>query len=248
MRVSNDNRSPELSERIRLLSEVVSHRCARTTSERDASNLLRSHADARGGSPRNSADDRRRDKALDDCPNAWVTTTFIMSALASTLRVHVADRVGDYLPSLDLFADILNPLLREGRTIVEPSRTATELQFSQDMSEMPYIALRPAWLAAEYFDAAFLVTTAFEEHRAFYQRAFGYEKWSAPRACSRSNRNVICLGLPLSRARERVEARFPYLRSSQAERDVLYGHRTTPRAAKGGGLMARPLITAKSSP
>jgi hypothetical protein len=230
MNVSNDNRTPEFADRIRSLTDVISHRCARTASERQASDRLRSQADARSGSRVLVEDARRRDKMLDDCPNAWVTTTFVAKELASALRIHLANRVGDYAPSLDLFANVLNPLLRRGRTIVDASRPVTALQFAQKMSEMPYIALRPAWMAAEYFEADFVVTTVVSEHRAFYQRAFGYDEWSEPRKCAGLNRNLTCMGLNFARARDQVEVKFPFLQSSKAEREALFRRWTAPRA------------------
>jgi hypothetical protein len=203
--------------------------------ERDASDWLRSEADMRSGSKSPHPDARWRDKLLDDGSNAWVTTTFIADELASTLRIDVANREGDYLPSFDIFADVLEPLLRDGHTIVEATRLATRLRIAQGMSELPYIALRPAYLAAEYFNADFIVTTDRAEHRAFYQRAFGYEQWGEARKCSRLNRDVTCMGLNFLRVRDRVEAKFPYLRSSKAEREALFRRRTAPRAVTAAG-------------
>jgi hypothetical protein len=230
MRASNDNRPPGFSARIRPLFEEVSHRCPRTPVEKDAVNWLRGEADDRRGLLRPPSDSRRHDKSLDASANAWVTTTFIENDLASTLRIHLANDENDYLPSLDIFADVVEPLLRDGSTIVDTTRLETRLELAQRIPIMPFIALRPAWLAAEYFDADFIIATVCEEHLAFYQRAFGFERWSEPRQCPHFNLVESSMGLNFNAVRDRVEATYPFLRSSEAEREALFRRWTALRA------------------
>jgi hypothetical protein len=230
MNASNDNRRPGYSNRMRRLFEEVWHRCPRTPVEKDAVDWLRGQSDDRRGCARSRAEGRRHDKLLDNSPNAWVTTTFIENDLASTLRLHLANGENDYLPSLDLFGDVLKPLLREGGAIVDTTRLATRLELSQKIPVMPFIALRPAWLAAEYFDADYIVAAVSQEHHAFYQRAFGFDLWSEPRECPHFGIEVSCMGLNFNAVRDRIEATYPFLRSSKAERQSLFRRLTAPRA------------------
>src|SRR5450432_4265046 len=135
MSASNDNRSPGATARIGRLSREVWHRRSRTPGDTRAVNWLRSQADERSGFERYFADGELEDKSLDGFQNAWVTTTFIGGELASTLRIHVANGESDYLPSLDVFGDVLKRSIREGGTILETTRAAARLEISQRVPE-----------------------------------------------------------------------------------------------------------------
>jgi hypothetical protein len=210
------------SDRVLRLLERVEHRCAYTRAEKEAAYRLRYEAYIRQGLIEPRLDGRLYDEAYDDAPNAWITTTFIDGELASTVRVHVATDENSVLPSLSVFSDVLMPHLRMGRVIVDPTRLAARLEFGR-FPELPYIALRPAWMAGEHFEADFGLVSIVEHHQAFYRRVFGYAPWCEPRDYPDVNCKIACMGLDFRAARERVEARYPFFRSTRAERDALFG-------------------------
>jgi hypothetical protein len=218
-----DGASSRFSDRVLRLLEKVEHRCANTRSEREAVHRLRHEGDVRQDIIEPRADGLADDKALDDAPNAWITTTFIDGELASIMRIHVGADETDAIPSLGAFSDVIMPHLRTGRTIVDPTRLVARLEFARRFPELPYIALRPAWLAAEYFEADFVLATILQRQRAFYQHALGYRLWREPRDHQDFNRQVACMALDFSAAKERVEARYPFFRSTWAERDAVFG-------------------------
>lgn len=225
MLATSQDCKPSFSERMLRLRERSEHRCARTPSEKEAAYRVRYDAYIRQQliAPR---DDRMlRDECFDDTPNAWITTTFIDRALASTFRIHVAERPGDPLPSARVYADVIAPRLESGCVLVDPTRLAARLTFAGSLSELPFLALRPAWLAAEHFDADFVLATVTADHQPFYRRVFGYEAWSEPRDYPGFKHKVACLGLDFRAARARVETRFPVFRSTAAEREALFGRR-----------------------
>jgi hypothetical protein len=208
------------SDRVLHLLDRVGHRRARTRREIDAVYRLRREAASRRGLEAYA--EALSDEALDKAPNTWITTTFIDGDLASTLRIRLIVGENDGLQSLHVFSDIVKPYLRDGHTIIDASRLVTSLEYSKRFPEIPYIALRPAWLAAEYFGADFIVTIACEEHQPFYRRIFGYEPWCEPRRYPYLNCEASCMGLEFRAVKERVEANCPVLRSSQSERDALF--------------------------
>jgi hypothetical protein len=220
-----DGATSRFSDRVLRLLERVEHRCAETRSEKEAVYRLRYDAYIRQGLIEARFDGQLYDRALDEAPDAWITTTFIDGKLASTFRVHVAVDESSALPSRCAFSDVIMPHLRKGRVIVDPTRLAAHVEFSRLFPELPYLALRPAWLAAEYFEADFVLATTVEKHLPFYQRAFGYAPWCEPRAYPGFNRNVACMGLDFRAAKESVEARYPFFRSTQAERNALFARR-----------------------
>lgn len=214
--------SNRFSDRVLRLLERVEHRCAITHAEKNAVYELRRRTKIRQRLTASGAEDQLYDKAFDDASNAWATMTFIDGELASTLRVHVAADEKDPLPSLGAFSDVIMPRLRSWCVIVDATRPAAQLEFARSLPELPYIALRPAWLAAEYFEADFILATVVEQHQAFYGRAFGYQPWCEPRGCLDFNDKATCMGLDFRAAKERIEKRYPFFRSTRGERDALF--------------------------
>jgi hypothetical protein len=213
----------KFSDRMLRFLDRVEHRRADTRSEKEAVYRLRYEAYVRQGLIAPRTEGHLYDSAFDDASNSWITTTFIDGQLASTFRVHVATDENSPLPSLVPFSDAIMPRLRMGRVIVDPTRLAARLEFSRRFPELPYFALRPAWLAAEHFGADFVVATIVDKHQAFYRHAFGYESWCEPRDYPAFNLKVACMGLDFRAAKERVENRYPFFRSTQVERDALFG-------------------------
>jgi hypothetical protein len=211
------------SDRVLRLLERVEHRCVRTQTEKEAVYKLRYEAYIRQGliSPR--LDGRLHDRIFDFAPNAWITATYIDGELASTIRVNVAAEESGALPSLGAYSDLITPHLRSGRMIVDLTRFAAELEFARRYPEFPYVAMRPAWLASQHFDTDFTLATIVEQHVPFYRRAFGYQLWCEPRDYPDFNLKVACMGLDFRAARARLEARYPFFRSTKAEREALFG-------------------------
>ncbi|MGA2042130.1 MAG: hypothetical protein ABSG83_02035 [Roseiarcus sp.] len=227
--------------------ERVEYRCARTNAEKEAAYRLRYEAYIRQGLIASRADGMLYDKGVDDAPNAWITTMFIDGELASTVRIHVADRASAAIPSVDPFSDLIMPHLNAGRMIVDPTRLAAELEFARRFPELPYLALRPGWMAGEHFGADFGIVSVVGQHQAFYRRVFGYAPWCEPRDYPGFNLKVACMGLDFRAAKERVEARHPAFRSTNAEREILFGrHESRPRHRVSGGSVG--LLSACAGP
>jgi hypothetical protein len=215
------------SERVLRLLERVEHRCAITAAEKEAAYRLRYEAYIRQKLIDARADGQLYDGEYDDAENAWITTTFIDGELASTVRVNVAVGENGALPSLSVFSDVIAPYLRTGRVVVDMTRLAARLEIAKRVPELPYIALRPVWQAAEYFEADRTVANVLLPHLAFYRLKFGYEQWTEPRDYPYANARTSCMGLDFRAVKERVEARYPFFRSTSAERQALFGQLPT---------------------
>jgi hypothetical protein len=81
-----------------------------------------------------------------------------------------------------------------------------------------------------HFDADIVLATVAVEHIPFYQRVFGYEALCEPRDYPLVHFKIVCLALDFPAVRDSVEARYPFLRSTNAEREALFGQRCDPRA------------------
>lgn len=171
------------------------------------------------------ADLRLYDKEYDNTPNAYLTMTSIRGEFASTCRIHVANSIDETLPSRAVFSDLIDPYLRAGLTVVDPTRLAANLEASRAYPELPFLALRPGWLAGAHFGADIGLVSVAVEHMAFYQRVFGYEPLCEPREYPLLTFKVVCMALRFPEARDSVEARYPFFSSTKAERDALFGRR-----------------------
>jgi hypothetical protein len=221
------------SDRVLRLLERVEHRTAVTTAEKEAVYRLRYEAYLRENFIEPTADERLYDEIYDEASNCWNIGTFIDGELAGVVRVHVATEEGDILPSESVFADVIELRRKEGRVIVDPTRFATGLEFSRRFPEMPYLTVRPGWMSGEYFGADYILATMRVEHQAYYKRVFGYQAWSEPRDYPLVNRRIVCMGIDYPVQRERVEARYPFFRSTAEERERLFGERLAFRRTGG---------------
>jgi hypothetical protein len=215
--------APRFSERMLRLLNSVESRFAGAPAEKEA--LQRILYKAKGhGSIGPSAVDVLADSS--QAPKARVTTTRIDGELATTMRIDVAEDEYDTLPALDAFSDVVAPHLRSGRVVLEFSQVDMGFDFSKSFPELPFVALRPAWLAARYFQADFVIATISVAHQAFYRRVFGFAPWCEPRQRPNSDCAIACIGLDFLANRERLEARYPFLCSTRTERNALFTERS----------------------
>ena len=78
------------------------------------------------------------------------------------------------------------------------------------------------WAAMEFFGAHSLLATVRAEHQAFYKRLLGHHAVCAPRAYPNLQKPISLMTLDYQDARERVQARHPFFRSTYFERRMLF--------------------------
>jgi hypothetical protein len=218
------------SDRILRFLERVEYRRAETPAEKDAIYRLRYDAYMREGAIEPDGSGRFHD-AFDEVSNVWIIGMFIDGELASSIRFHVAAREDEPLPASTVFPDILGPRLRRGEIVVDPTRFVTRLEFSRRFAEMPYLTVRPGWMAGEFFKADFILATIRSEHQGYYRRVFGHETWSAARDYPTLKKPIACMGLDYFAMRDRVQQRYPFYKSTVAERNALFERSSNPTAA-----------------
>jgi hypothetical protein len=233
------------SDRVLRLLERVEHRCAETRAEKEAVYRLRYDAYVRQKLIEPRADRQLYDEEYDDASNTWIMTTFIDDELASTLRVNVAADEKGRLPSLSVFSDVIMPHLRMGRVVVDLTRLAARLELARRFPELPYLTMRPAWQAAEYFGADRVVVNVLRQHLAFYRHTFGCAPWTEARDYPYANCKTFCIGVDFRAVKERVEARHPFFRSTSAERKALFGRQAAPLSRRWNSPEGRVRVPAE---
>ena len=223
MHVHASGHSSRFADRAAKMLERVEHRPALCRADREAAYRLRYDAYLRQNLLNPRIDAILYDEVYDESPNSLTTLTYIEGELASTVRLHaMADEVA-VSPAHDVFPDVLGPLLRRHRVIIEPARLAARAEMARRFPELPYFALRPPWMAAHHFNADHIVLSCASGHEGYYRRVYHFQTWSGLRSYPKVTAKVICIGLDFAAERERVEARYPSFRSTATEREALLG-------------------------
>ena len=171
-----------------------------------------------------------RDK-YDELPNSFVFGIYFDGRLVSTLRLHHATERYPLSPSTDVFGEELMPRVAAGETFIDPSRFAADMEWSGTLRTLPYITLRLAVLGCKYFNPTYCLTAVKEDHASFYRRIFRSEEAAEPRTYPGL---IVPVHLYQSKCSDHMEntiERFPFFRSTQSERRMLF-------ARPGGGELA----------
>ena len=214
---------PSFSDLVLSFLERVEHRIAKTDAEREAAFRLRYDAYVRNGLVEPRSDRMIYDPRYDDADNAWITLTFVDGELAATTRLNLGVGEDAVLPSMGVYPDLVAPKLRAGLVLLETTRLAANIEFSRSNPHLAYVALRPSYMAFEYFDIDVAVATLRLEHMAFYRRTLQFVPWCEPRPYPGITAKIACMGMDFQGVRARVEARYPFYKSTRVEREALFG-------------------------
>ena len=203
------------------LFDRIDYRLIETPEEKDELYLMRYRAYLHGGLILPSASGRVSDR-YDDAPNAWIFGIYVDGELCSSLRLHVLTSDARMSYATELFGDVLHSRLDKGEVFIDPARFVADPDKARRFPELPYLSLRLAYLACEYFNADTGLAVVRAEHQAFYRRVFLHETIAEPRSCPNVLKKVALMASGFRTLRERVLTRFPIMRSSVFERRMLF--------------------------
>ena len=129
-------------------------------------------------------------------------------------------------PSVAVFSDVLEPMLAQGKVMIDPTRFVADPDRAKRLPELPYVTLRLAYVATSYFNADVGLAAVRAEHQAFYRRFFMHRLWSPPRPFAGLLKPICLMAVDDPAVRDKVYARFPYLVSSAAEQRMLFTRST----------------------
>ena len=216
---------PSYCDRMSLLLDRVDYRLAVTDEEREPIFRLRYEA-------------YRREKTIPECSSGTFSDAYddtglvklfgvyVDGNLVSSIRIHVANAETPYFPSLGPFSDILQPEIESEKTIIDPTRFATDMAASRQLKGLPHITLRLCWLAAEHYNAEHFLVAVRPEHQAFYRRTFQHQAICEARTYPLLATPISLMSVSRDAAREYVLRRYPFYRSSAFERRMLFGEAT----------------------
>jgi len=201
--------------------DQVDYRLAQTPEEKDEIYRLRYRAYLREGAIQPSTEGRVIDQ-FEDAPNAWTFGVYFHGELYSSIRVSVLTSEWRMSPSVELFGDVLHPELDKGKVIIDSTRFVADPEKARNFPELPYVTVRLGSMAGVHFNADYGLAIVRPEHQAFYRRVFLHETWCEPRTYPGLVKPVGLMAAHLPTVRDRVLARYPFLRSSAFERRILF--------------------------
>jgi hypothetical protein len=207
----------------------VDYRLAETPEEKEEIFRLRYRAYLREGAVKPSFEQRVVDQ-FEDAPNAWTFGVYLHGELYSSIRISVLTSEWRMSPSVELFGDVLHPMLDKGMVFIDSTRFVADPDKARHFPELPYVTVRLGSTAGVHFNADYGLAIIRPEHQAFYRRVFLHETWCEPRLYPGLVKPVGLLATHLPTVREKVLARFPFLRSSAFERRMLFERGTQRRA------------------
>ena len=228
MNLVQGTRNGVLESKVELVDQVE-YRLAVTEVEKEKIYNLRYRAYLHEGAIEPRADQRLTDR-FDDLPNSWIFGVYLDGELRSSLRVSVATPDNDETPAVDAFRDLLGPELAKGKVIVDPNRFVADPSSRAEYPELPYLTVRLGYLACGYFNADIGTATVRAEHQAFYRRVFLQKSLCEPRPYPTLTKPLCLMAADYLGIRDKVFARFPMMRSTALERQMLFERSSSPLA------------------
>lgn len=207
---------------VRILARTE-YRRAETHDEKAAIFRMRHTAYTRNGTIQARPSGMFHD-AFDESPNAWLIGVFIDGELASSVRLHVSASLNLPLPAMAAYSDVVTPHLRAGRCLIDASKHVNRSEFSREFPEMPYITMRPGFLAEQYFDADYITGACRAENQAAFRRMFSVVRWASPREYTQLDGLWALMAYDCRGLRAKTHQRYPFYASSSAERRALFAN------------------------
>ena len=200
--------------------QQVDYRVASFQKDRNAIFRLRYRAYLNEGSISSNPEKMFTDDydAMDNC---WIFGVFHENWLISSIRFHVIRSENRYGPALDVFPDLVAPMVDAGQTIIDPTRFVVDEEATKIFPDLPFLTLRVATMASEFFDADHCLATVRAEHRAFYRRVFESKQLCDPRPYPTLTQPICLMTADVRGIRDKLMRRYPVFLSSFTERKML---------------------------
>ena len=241
MGIDKEKGERSFAERIGDYLQQVDYKVANTEEQRSAVYRLRYDAYMREGSIDANSSGLFFDD-YDKMDNCWIFAIYEQERLISSIRIHVISKEYRKGPALDVFPDIVGPMVDRGMVLIDPTRFVADEAAVRDYPELPYITLRVPCMASEYFDADLCLATVRREHSAFYRRVFRSTPLCEPRPYPTLKQHIGLLSADVVGQRERMAERYPVFLSSLTERRMLFERPITMDSVGGQLSVGEPQI------
>lgn len=161
---------------------------------------------------------------FDELPNAYSYGIYIDGTLVSALRFHLITPEYPWSPSYSVFPDVLDPLLEQGATFVDPGRFTADHEASLAYPALPFLTLRIVVMASAYANVRYCLASVRPEHAAFYRRIFNSQMLAEQRYYHGLKFPMQLWASHVPVEYPRLLRRYPFFMSTEEERNRLFGN------------------------
>ena len=160
---------------------------------------------------------------FDDQPNSMCYGVYIDGSLVSSLRLHHLTPGCRMSPAYSVFTDVLDPLLDQGLTFIDPTRFTADYEASLAYPALPFLTLRLAVMATINYRVTICLHSIRPEHVAFYRRVFDSYMLADQRFYHGLSFPMELWGTRAAAVYDRTMRRYPFFHSTTEERSQLFG-------------------------
>ena len=160
---------------------------------------------------------------FDEEPNTDTFGFFVDGRLASSIRIHhVSPRTPEH-PGRHVFPEYIEPLVAEGRVLIDSTRFVVDAECSRFFPKLPYVTVRLVYMAGAWFQADFVLAAVRTEHQAFFRRMCGHKVVCPARPYPTLAKPISLMAMDYRRERTRLERRHRFVASTHDERRAVFG-------------------------
>ena len=140
----------------------------------------------------------------DRMDNGWIVGVHSEDQLIGTIRFHVISKRRRLGPALDVFPDIIHPLVDAGKVIIDPTRFVCDVAAKRRYPELAYVTLRVPSMASLAFDADYCLATVKESHQSFYEHIFDAKALSDARPYPALRHRICLMQVDIGKVRDQL--------------------------------------------
>jgi len=160
---------------------------------------------------------------IDFDPQAYVFGIYCDEQLISTIRIHHVTPNHRVCASRVVYPEVVDSFLDAGMTLIDPVRHASDPDLFDDLPALPYLTLRIATMASDYFSADRCLSLVPIRHVAFYKRVFRSKQVAEPIPnCKGYDVDATLLAADIPVSLPKVYERYPFFRSHPFERRMMF--------------------------
>jgi len=184
---------------------------------------------------------------FDDLPNVYCYGVYIDDQLVSSVRFHYLTPEFRESPSHSVFTDVLDPLLDQGLTILDPGRFTADYEASLAFPALPFLTLRIPTIAIWHFGVKYCLNSVRPEHTAFYRRVFRSSQLSEARYYHGLSFPMVLYACDLLSIEKDLFRRYPFFRSTAEERKMMFDRNESVKAIRPSVRLAQRLADIDTS-
>lgn len=213
-----------LNERVAELLRIARYRRATNKAELSEIQRIRYNCYLQEGIIDRNTEQSMHDE-FDKKENTYNFSMHIGDDIVSAIRIHVVNSIHPYSPSMSSFEDVLMPFVREGKTLIDPTRFVVDADASRKYPGLAHATLRIPFLASEYFNSDIALASVRSEHMPFYRKTLRYTASCEPRPYLQLTKPLGLMIANFNLEKGSVIKKYPFFDPHLTEMEILFGCR-----------------------